>query len=189
VKAENNAKKRLLVHESSRIHANKNGVGSESETPVSSNTMQEIITRDGVRRIGIIVVVAVVCLVAFYPFSPAGRYRRQLKEADKCMNMVADALVGDARYTNIAVASCTEYGDRIFLGIAGRVASDKHLEELHGIVRSIDQPFSLQWLVEVYSGASSGENVTMDMNSVDRKIPWQILQTNPPPVTPERFVE
>lgn len=144
--------------------------------------MQEIVTKEGLRRIGIIVAVAVLCLAAYYPFSPAARHKKRLKEADRYMNMIADALGGDARYTNMAVASCTEYGNRIFLGIAGKVASDEHLEELHRIVRSFDQPFPVQWQVEVYSGASSGKAMNLDINTVDGRIPWQIPQTNPPDV-------
>ena len=144
--------------------------------------MQEIVTKEGLRRIGIIVAVAVLCLAAYYPVRPAARHKKRLKEADRYMNMIADALGGDARYTNMVVASCTEWGNRVYLGIGGTVAEEDDLADLHRIVTSINPDFPVQWQVRVRSEFSSGENMGLDMDSVDGKIPWQISQTNLLPV-------
>ena len=114
--------------------------------------MEPFVTRQGVRRIIIITVALIVCLAAYYPFSPAAKQAAEIRKAQECDAYLNARLVCDPRFQQVTVFTYT--ADIIALDVVGTVTAREDSAALELIVADAKPPVGIRWFVSLPSTAA-----------------------------------
>lgn len=129
--------------------------------------MNDFITREGIKRIAILTVVVIVCLIAYYPFSPGGRQATAIRRAEKHDELLNRQLALDPRFQQVMVY--TYVGENVRLEIEGEIDTWEDRQALYDIVTHSALPVPVRWNVSlamtswvdgvVLTGAQDGANI------------------------------
>ena len=110
--------------------------------------MAEIITRQGLVRICIMVAALVVVLLVYYPHSPGARERDLVKKGLTHEALIRQKLSGDLRFRNVIVRTYAG-DDQVALALGGTVDSTQDWASLQELVTATRPPLPVTNVVGI----------------------------------------
>ena len=109
--------------------------------------MEQRVTRRGLIRIAVLAIVLILCLIAYYPFSPGGKQARKVRKAKKHDELLNKQLLMDPRFQQVTVY--TWVGESIVLEVEGEVKSWADGQTLVDLVWDSAPPVPVRWAVSL----------------------------------------